>query len=523
MKQCPKCGASIADTAKFCPKCGVNIKKHEEENNRNRFCPECGTEVTDCDFCPECGYRLNGAEVCEQKADAFSDDWLVGIENSANNAVAQKQAVDIQRQIEQTFAAYKYEKHTDGTYTITGLKDKTALRYSVPQGVISIADSVFAGCGAVEISLPAGLLQIGDGAFKGCANLSSINLPESLMIVGDDAFAECEMLDITLPPSVRKVGKDAVKNTVQDKKRQAEVAKRKAEEEAKCRAEAEAKRKEEEETQRRAEEETKRKAEEEARRRAEAEAKRKAEKEARRRAEAEAKRKAEEEAKRRAEAEAKRKAEEEARRRVEAEAEAKRKAEFEAKYPVGTIMMFGSYHHQSGRKKEPIEWLVLAIEVGRALLISKYVLDCKKYNEKKENVTWETCTLRKWLNEEFLNTAFSQFEQAKIQSTRIDNPNNTRYGTKGGNATTDKIFVLSIDEAEKHFSSKAARECNPTKYAKHNGASVDSGNCNWFLRSSGNDSNFAAYVLSLGIVNVYGLGVDSTDVGIRPALWIKIQ
>ena len=58
MKSCPKCKASVSDTAKFCIKCGFNIKKHEEENSKH-FCPECGTEFSGGNFCPECGYDIS--------------------------------------------------------------------------------------------------------------------------------------------------------------------------------------------------------------------------------------------------------------------------------------------------------------------------------------------------------------------------------------------------------------------------------------------------------------------------------
>ncbi|MED3358734.1 hypothetical protein P4414_26855 [Bacillus thuringiensis] len=89
-----------------------------------------------------------------------------------------------------------------------------------------------------------------------------------------------------------------------------EDARRKAEEEARKRAEAEARRKAEEEARKQAETEARRKVEEEARKQAEAEARRKAEEEAKKQAEVEVRWKAEEEAKKQAEVEARRKAEE---------------------------------------------------------------------------------------------------------------------------------------------------------------------------------------------------------------------
>ena len=76
---------------------------------------------------------------------------------------------------------------------------------------------------------------------------------------------------------------------------------------------------------------------------------------------------------------------------------------------VGDYVVFGQYEqdNDTSNGKEDVEWLVLDVQEDRALLISKYLLDCKPYNTTDDHVTWETCTLRKWLNDEFINTAFS--------------------------------------------------------------------------------------------------------------------
>lgn len=118
---------------------------------------------------------------------------------------------------------------------------------------------------------------------------------------------------------------NAIHISVTDKKAEAE-AKKKAEEEEKKKAETEAKLQ--------AEAEAKQKAETEAKQKAEAEAKQKAEEEARLQAEAAAKQQAEEEARLQAEAQAKQQAEEEARLQAEAEAAAAQEAEAAAAQPV---------------------------------------------------------------------------------------------------------------------------------------------------------------------------------------------
>ena len=203
---------------------------------------------------------------------------------------------------------------------------------------------------------------------------------------------------------------------------------------------------------------------------------------------------------------------------------------------AGDIITFGTYEqdNNTGNGAEPIEWLVLDNQGDRMLVISRYGLDCRKYNETRIDVTWETCSLRSWLNGEFYNTAFNDSEKASIMTTTISNPNNTKYNynTSGGNATNDNVFCLNIDEARAYFGAydndgyNPARSTNPTAYAVARGAGADTstqwygGNCWWWLRSPGYQQGNAAYVLSHGNVSGAGDYVNSDHYAIRPALWI---
>ncbi len=200
---------------------------------------------------------------------------------------------------------------------------------------------------------------------------------------------------------------------------------------------------------------------------------------------------------------------------------------------VGEVLPFGSYQQDEGKQnsKTEIEWLVLARKADRILLISRYTLDCKQYNGKSTNVTWETCSLRKWLNGEFLNTAFTAEEQAMIPTVTVSADRNPKYKkTSPGNSTQDKVFLLSIDEANQYFSGDEARKCVPTAYAIAQGAYTDSDytldgkpTCWWWLRSPGRSSDLAAYVDYDGSVDAYGYYVDYVYAAVRPALWINLE
>lgn len=126
-----------------------------------------------------------------------------------------------------------------------------------------------------------------------------------------------------------------------------------------------------------------------------------------------------------------------------------REAKLAAFKEVGSTVPFGAYEQDNtSNGKETIEWLVLANEGNRSLLISQYALDCQQYNpDYWEDVTWETCSPRTWLNSTFLNAAFTADEQEAILKTSVDNSksqSNSNWSTSGGNNTTDQIFQRKI-------------------------------------------------------------------------------
>ena len=199
---------------------------------------------------------------------------------------------------------------------------------------------------------------------------------------------------------------------------------------------------------------------------------------------------------------------------------------------VGDYLSFGAYEqdNDTSNGKETIEWQVLAKGNNKILVISQYALDAKPYNTEYEDITWETCTLRIWLNETFLNEAFSEAEQSIIQTSEVPAGRNPKYSIALGNDTEDRIFLLSIDEANKYFASDEARMCVPTAYAKANGARTNddykvdgAATCWWWLRSPGDYLNYAASVDGVGGVRSNGNHVSSGLGCVRPTLWIELN
>ena len=211
----------------------------------------------------------------------------------------------------------------------------------------------------------------------------------------------------------------------------------------------------------------------------------------------------------------------------------------EAKYSVGNYVTFGHYPQTSaGNDSTAIEWLVVARDGNKALLLSRYGLDAQPYNTQSTRITWEECTLRTWLNGTFLNKAFTAQEQAGILLTNVDNSKSQGYSgwrTRGGNDTQDKVFLLSYAEANKYLgvtygnSNNTKSRVAPTAYAVKQGASTISSYKTadgtaagwWWLRSPGSHQLFAACVSLDG--SLFSNLVDSGHAVVRPALWINLK
>ena len=209
---------------------------------------------------------------------------------------------------------------------------------------------------------------------------------------------------------------------------------------------------------------------------------------------------------------------------------------------TGDIISFGHYEQDSitSNGQEEIEWIVLDYDEkgNKALLLSKYGLDMKQYNTKSMDITWESCTLRIWLNDEFLNKAFSTAEQSVILTTNVDNSSDQGYNqwnTYGGNNTYDKIFLLSYAEANQYLGIDPVGRNNtkacviPTAYAIAQKAWTNNSNQTtdgepmgwWWLRSPGYYQYRAADVDDSGSLTNDNVRHDGNVV--RPALWINLE
>ncbi len=211
-----------------------------------------------------------------------------------------------------------------------------------------------------------------------------------------------------------------------------------------------------------------------------------------------------------------------------------------SKVKIGETIKFGSYEQDyPADGKDAIEWIVLDKTKNGIFVISKYILDSMPYNMEWVDVTWETCSLRKWLNNKFYNVAFNKTEKSMIKKTTVKTGENYNYHSDGGKNTKDKIFLLSMDEItdskygfEKWNSYEVDRRTSATKYAAAQGAYYDDrypteeniGSCWWWLRTPGIQLCHATLISLMGTVQGSGSNVDSYyGAGVRPAMYLKLK
>ena len=188
---------------------------------------------------------------------------------------------------------------------------------------------------------------------------------------------------------------------------------------------------------------------------------------------------------------------------------------------IGEKLEFGAYY-----------WIVLAIRDEGVLIISDRIVSRNSFEQTDEFSTWETSYIRHWLNDDFYNS-FSPFDRSRILALEIANDDNIWFGTGAGQDTTDKIFLLSIEEALQYLGG-GVRGDIVDEYTGLVGI-WDERSCEriahytdgearwWWLRSPGQHDNFSANVSPNGTVNIQGVTVTNRGGGVRPALWLRLS
>lgn len=170
-------------------------------------------------------------------------------------------------------------------------------------------------------------------------------------------------------------------------------------------------------------------------------------------------------------------------------------------YQVGNTVTFGAWNGK------PIRWRVCDTSGKMKMLIAEEIVLEKPYNDLRTDTYWQTATLRKWLNKEFLQEAFTQEERLMVMATRRTNEPNESYYTNAGLPTMDKVFVLNKRELDQYLPEQKDRTFGHW----------------WWLRTPGDNLLAVEAIDEQGEVYLHGVNVNYATGGVRPALWVLLK
>ncbi|MDO4647461.1 MAG: DUF6273 domain-containing protein [Eubacteriales bacterium] len=185
-------------------------------------------------------------------------------------------------------------------------------------------------------------------------------------------------------------------------------------------------------------------------------------------------------------------------------------------------LYFGNYEIDDNTENgtEAIPWIVQKTVNNKALLISKYGIEYLPFNDEETDeadIAWEDCSLRNWLNETFIETAFKEEERARIiKSSDVEHAEDE---TIVGEDVEDQIFLLSAKEAESLYQDDASRVCILTPYADNKSKDPIVKPC-WLLRSDTRNRNIDQVSYWGKIYHSYGI---NDDMVIRPVMWVDLS
>ncbi|MCI8448018.1 MAG: hypothetical protein HFH30_06400 [Eubacterium sp.] len=183
-------------------------------------------------------------------------------------------------------------------------------------------------------------------------------------------------------------------------------------------------------------------------------------------------------------------------------------------------------------KWQRIRWRVLQSEQDTLMLMADLCLDCKDYNTRRQIISWETSSIRKWLNDTFINSAFNGSEKNSIVEKTVENDKNSLYQTTAGQNTLDRIYLLSFKEAvnseygfyESVNAGSKSRTLQVSDYAYRMGAQQGSSERGgWWLRTPGRTQDYASYVSTSGQCDRAGMDVDTDKLAVVPVLNIRLS
>ena len=185
---------------------------------------------------------------------------------------------------------------------------------------------------------------------------------------------------------------------------------------------------------------------------------------------------------------------------------------------VGDRVLWGRFETDPGHfGKERLHWIVIDKGEDYISLLSEKGISGGVYHHKHQDISWENCDLRKYLNSDVFTGMFSKYEAADVI------PQNN-----------DMLSLLTVEEAESVFASDKERELAITEKAKQDGTNINVMSYHnywgmkgyssswWWLRGENGRSDIYAPIVTVdGTILEKTKAVNKPNGAIRPVIRVK--
>lgn len=176
-----------------------------------------------------------------------------------------------------------------------------------------------------------------------------------------------------------------------------------------------------------------------------------------------------------------------------------KKCEYFLSCTAGNKITFGKYHGTE------LVWTILCTDGPRCLLLADAPVEYMYFHQERDNTPWSSCALRRWLNKQFLEEAFSLQERMNILLIPHQNNTDPRWGDENGPDTRGKAFVFNLKELDEYLPEQKDRAIGEW----------------WWLRGHGCSNLNQQVVYKDGTIYANGVSSNAPDMGVRPAMWVR--
>lgn len=138
---------------------------------------------------------------------------------------------------------------------------------------------------------------------------------------------------------------------------------------------------------------------------------------------------------------------------------------------VGDTVIFGQYEQDGNldNGSEPIAWQVLDVQGGKALLMSRYALDCLPFHDEKNDAAWNQSALNAWLQADF-HAAFTDAEWAAIAPVTLADTaadGNPEWQNTDAEPAETHVFLLSYAQVMQYLPEQEQRKVRARNMPGH--------------------------------------------------------